>query len=70
MNFSSQPAVTGFPAPTFSTAGALPAGVTRSPNGKLSGKPAAGNAGTYTIVIVAANGAGTAQQNFVLTVNP
>ncbi len=61
---------TGFPAPTFSETGALPAGVTLSAAGVLSGTPAAGTGGTYPITITAANGVGAnATQSFTLTVN-
>jgi hypothetical protein len=59
---------TGTPAPTFSETGALPAGVTLSANGTLSGTPAGG--GTYPITITASNGVGpAATQTFTLVVN-
>jgi hypothetical protein len=59
----------GNPAPTFSTAGPLPAGITLSPAGVLVGTPATGTAGTYPFVITASNGiAPDATQNFTLTV--
>ncbi|MCU1392875.1 MAG: N-acetylmuramoyl-L-alanine amidase [Ilumatobacteraceae bacterium] len=46
---------TGTPAPTFSTAGgALPAGLTLSPAGVLSGTPT--TAGTFTFLLRASNG--------------
>jgi hypothetical protein len=63
---------TGFPAPTFAETGALPAGVTfNDTTGVLSGTPATGTAGTYTIQIVAMNGVDTAvMQTFTLTVAP
>jgi hypothetical protein len=61
---------TGFPAPTFSEAGALPPGLTLSSAGVLSGTPAAGSGGTYAITITAQNGvAPNATQAFTLTVN-
>jgi hypothetical protein len=62
---------TGFPAPTFSETGALPAGVTlNGTTGALSGTPAAGTGGTYPIAITATNGVSpNATQNFTLTVN-
>jgi len=62
---------TGFPAPTFSlSSGTLPSGVTLSVGGLLSGTPADGTGGTYTITIKATNGVGTdATQPFTLTVN-
>ena len=57
----------GYPAPTFSTGSTLPAGVTLSSSGLLSGRPT--GTGTYPITIVASNGIGTnASQSFVLTV--
>jgi hypothetical protein len=62
---------TGFPAPTFSETGALPTGVTlNSATGVLSGIPAAGMGGTYSITITAQNGTTpNATQSFTLTVN-
>src|SRR5208282_4092509 len=61
---------TGFPAPTFSETGALPTGVTLSAAGVLSGTPAAGSGGTYSITITAQNGIGAnATQSFTLTVD-
>jgi hypothetical protein len=65
---------TGFPAPSLVETGALPGGVTFTDNGngtgKLSGTPAAGSVGTYTITFTASNGVGTpATQTFTLTVN-
>ena len=61
----------GFPTTiTFSEIGTLPSGVTLTSAGVLSGTPAAGTGGTYTITITANNGVtpnGT--QNFTLTVN-
>ncbi len=60
----------GAPAPTFSTAGPLPTGVTLNAAGLLSGIPGAGTGGTYPITIVATNGvAPNASQSFTLTVN-
>ena len=60
---------TGSPVPSLSLSGALPAGVTFNPsNGILSGTPAAGTAGSYPVTITATNSAGTATQNFTLTV--
>jgi Tol biopolymer transport system component len=66
----------GFPTPTLSETfvpptAALPNGVTFDPlSGLLSGKPAAGTAGTYNIHFTASNGVGTnAVQSFTLTVN-
>lgn len=61
---------TGFPAPTFSETGPLPSGVTlNSASGLLSGTPAGGTQGSYSITITAQNGVGTnATQNFTLNV--
>src|SRR5690606_33079772 len=62
---------TGFPAPTYSLAGALPSGVTFNPaTGVLSGTPATGTAGAYPVTITAANGTlPDSSQGFLLTVN-
>ncbi len=60
----------GFPAATFAEAGALPAGVTLSPAGILSGTPARRTGGRYRIQLSAANGIGPpAAQAFTLTVD-
>ena len=60
----------GFPAPTFSESGALPNGDTLSTSGALSGTPAAGTGGRYTITITASNGIGAAAtQSFTLTID-
>jgi hypothetical protein len=58
---------TGFPSPTITESGALPAGVSFS-SSQLSGTPAAGTAGTYPIVFTATSSAGQVSQNFSLTV--
>ncbi|HEV8403494.1 MAG TPA: Ig-like domain-containing protein [Candidatus Limnocylindrales bacterium] len=65
---------TGAPAPALSESGSLPAGVTFVDNGNgtatLSGTPAAGSSGPYTLTISAANGvAPDAGQSFSLTVD-
>ncbi|PYQ48122.1 MAG: hypothetical protein DMF59_16995, partial [Acidobacteria bacterium] len=61
---------TGSPAPTLGESGALPMGVTfNAGSGVLSGTPATGTGGTYNITFTATNSAGTATQNFTLTVN-
>ena len=61
---------TGSPAPTFTETGTLPTGVTLTSAGVLSGTPAAGQSGTYPIVITATNGVTpNATQDFTLTVN-
>ena len=65
-NFS---VVAGRPAPAVTETGSLPAGVTFSANGILSGTPAAGTAGVYPIRIAASNGvAPDWSQAFTLTV--
>ena len=57
----------GGPPPTFTTASSLPAGVTLSPSGVLSGAPSTG--GVFPLTIIAANGAAPdATQAFTLTV--
>jgi hypothetical protein len=62
---------TGFPAPTFTETGALPAGVTlTAASGVLAGTAGAGTGGTYPITITAQNGVTpNATQSFTLTVN-
>jgi large repetitive protein len=62
---------TGYPAPTLSESGPLPSGVVfNAATGVLSGTPAAGTAGTYTVAFTAQNGvAPNATQSFTLTVN-
>jgi len=64
----------GTPAPSLTETGALPTGVTFVNNGNgtatLSGTPASGTSGTYTLTITASNGVGAAaNQTFTLTVN-
>src|SRR5271155_852089 len=64
---------TGSPTPALSESGSLPSPVTFKDNGNgtatISGSPATGTAGTYTITITASNGVGTAAtQTFTLTV--
>jgi len=64
----------GAPTPAVSETGPLPTGVTFVDNGDgtatLSGTPAAGTRGTYTLSITASNGVGAdATQTFTLTVN-
>jgi large repetitive protein len=61
---------TGFPTPTFSISGTLPSALTLdSSTGVLSGIPAAGTAGTYDLVVSAANSVSTVTQNVVLDVD-
>ena len=64
----------GYPVAGLSTSGTLPGGVTFKDNGNgtatLSGTPAAGTGGSYSITITASNGIGSnATQNFTLTVD-
>jgi hypothetical protein len=55
---------------TFSEAGGLPAGLSFSSSGVLSGTPANGTGGAYDIVITASNGIGTpATQTLVVLVD-
>jgi hypothetical protein len=65
---------TGYPHPSFTETGAVPAGVTLTDNGDgtatLSGTPDTGTGGSYPIVITASNGVGpVAVQSFTLTVH-
>jgi hypothetical protein len=65
---------TGYPVPALTVAGTLPIGITFTDNGNatatLSGTPAPGTAGTYSITFAANNGVGVAAgQTFTLTVN-
>jgi hypothetical protein len=57
-----------YPQATFSETGPLPAGLTLTSSGVLSGTPQAGTEGTYKIELIAANSAGTGTQKFTLTV--
>ncbi len=56
-------AATGFPAPTFNEAGALPNGLSFTAAGVLSGTPLPGTGGTYTVTFTPINtvGAGPGQ---------
>jgi hypothetical protein len=65
---------TGTPTPAFSESGQLPSGITFTDFGDgtagLTGTPAPGSNGVYTLTIQAANGVGAnASQTFTLTVN-
>ncbi len=65
-----QATASGYPAPTFSVQGTLPAGLAMNASGLLSGTLAAGSGGSYPISIVAANGIGAnAVQAFTLTIS-
>ena len=61
---------TGNPAATLSESGALPNGVTfNASTGVLSGTPASGTNGSYSLTFTASNGVSpNATQNFTLTV--
>ena len=63
--------VIGYPAPTLGVSGTLPDGVMFDGNSRtLSGTPAAGTGGVYSLQFTASNGVGTdAMQSFTLTVN-
>ena len=49
-------AANAFPAASFSESGALPPGLKFSPDGTVSGTPAAGSGGNYPITVTASNG--------------
>ena len=75
---SEQVSATGNPEPTLAISGALPSGITFTPNvgdltsrgGAFSGTPAAGTAGTYPVTITASNGiAPNAVQQITLVVD-
>jgi autotransporter-associated beta strand protein len=71
-NFGVQ--TTGFPAPALSETGALPAGVSFTDNGNgtasLTGTPAAGTGGIYSLTLTAHNGIGPdATQTYTLTID-
>jgi hypothetical protein len=61
----------GYPDPTITVAGALPAGVTfNAGTESLEGTPQASSGAVYTLTVTAANGIGSdAEQTFTLTVN-
>ena len=63
---------TGYPTPTLGETGTLPSGVRfNAATGVLSGTPAAGTAGSYTMTFTANNGIGSSgSQTFTLTVAP
>ena len=68
-------ATTGNPAPTITSTGALPGGVTLTDNSDgtatLAGTPATGSTGTYPLTFTAHNGIGAdAFQSFALYVEP
>jgi hypothetical protein len=63
---------TGYPKPAITESGTLPAGVTfvdqGNGSGRLSGTPAAGSEGSYTLQFTATNGSGHESSQLVLTV--
>ena len=59
---------TGYPLPLFSTGDGLPSGLSLSPTGILSGKPANGTGKAYDVLITATNGAGSAASEDLLIV--
>jgi len=59
----------GYPAPTFSETGALPAGVSFGTNGVLSGTPGFGTGGSYLIQITATNSFGGTSEALTLIVS-
>ena len=65
-------ATTGFPAPTLTQSGALPAGITFVDNGNgtgvLQGTAAAGTGGTYALQFTATNSLASVVQNFTLNI--
>ena len=66
--FSYTPTATGDPAPTFTSTGTLPAGVTLSAStGALSGTPTA--AGTFTPTITATNATSSASKTVTITIS-
>jgi hypothetical protein len=67
--FNFQVIATGTPTPTFSISGTLPHGVNfNASTGVLSGTPANGTTGNYTVTITATNSIGSTSQTFHLTV--
>ena len=71
---SFQMVASGFPLPTFVLAegsAALPAGMSLSADGLISGTPASGSEGTHLLTVIAQNGVGAGTtQTLTLTVNP
>jgi len=55
-------------APTSFTASNLPSGITISNSGLISGTPAAGSSGSYSVTLTAANSAGPGTAAFSITV--
>jgi len=62
-------AATGTPPPAYTRAGRLPAGLTLTSSGRITGTPGRRTGGTYSLTITAANGvAPAATQPFTLTI--
>lgn len=65
-------ATTGKPAPSLTTSGSLPTGVTFTDNhdgtATIAGTPDAGTVGSYPVTITASNTVGSTHQDFTLTV--
>ncbi len=62
--------ITGYPAPTLTESGTLPSGLTfTASTGTISGTPADGTAGNYSISFTATNSAGPATLSYTLTVS-
>jgi len=62
--------VVGYPKAAFSSTG-LPAGLTLSAAGTLSGTPSVSDPlGDFPVTITASSGAGTTTQNFTLNLTP
>jgi large repetitive protein len=64
----------GYPTPSFTLSGTLPAGLTFTDTGKgsatISGTPAAGTAGSYTVTVNVTNDMADPSQSLTLTVLP
>jgi streptogramin lyase len=68
--FSFTVTAAGYPAPSLKKTGALPRGITwQASTGTLSGTPAAGTAGLYSVTFTAKNSSGSVSQTFTLTVS-
>ena len=71
--FSFTVSATGTPVPAMTETGTLPQGLTWTDNGNgtatLSGTPAAGQGGAYTLTLAATNSLGAGTQTFTLTVD-
>ncbi len=59
----------GQPAPTFSETGSLPAGLSLSASGLLSGTLGEGSAGTWPFFLTASNSVGSTTATYTLTVS-